>query len=213
MLKIVLGNKNYSSWSLRPWLVLEHFGIPHEEVVVALDQPDTAANIRRYSASGRVPCLMTEGLAIWDSLAICEYLAETNPDKPLWPKDPKARAIARSVSAEMHSGFTSLRNQLSMKFRDSIPRTPSKETQADIDRIVEIWTDARARFGKGGRFLFGDFTIADAFYGPVVSRFKTYGVPLSGAAKDYYDAMWALPAMQKWLADAKAETLRAPLHE
>src|SRR3954447_26307256 len=177
MLKIVLGNKKYSSWSLRPWLALKLAGAPFEEQVVALDMPDTAANIRKYSPSGRVPALIDGSLTIWDSLAICEYLNEKFPQAQLWPADAAQRARARSISAEMHSGFTNLRNDCSMKIVKQYPYKPLRpDTQKDVDRIVAIWEECLRR--NGGRFLFGNEPcIADAFYAPVVSRFRTYSVP------------------------------------
>jgi len=213
MLKIVVGNKKYSSWSLRPWLVLKHAGVPFEEQVVALDMPDTAQNIRKFSPSGRVPALIDGDVTVWDSLAIAEYLNEKFPEKRLWPKDPAQRARARSVSAEMHSGFANLRNDCSMKIVQQYPAKPLRpETQAEVNRIVEIWEDCLKR--SGGPFLFGkEPCIADAFYAPVVSRFRTYSIAVSGAAKAYCDTIWAWPALQSWVADAQKETLRAKLHE
>jgi glutathione S-transferase len=205
--KIVIGNKNYSSWSLRPWLVLEHSGLPFEEQVIPLDQPDTAAEIARFSPAGRVPVLVDGDVTVWDSLAICEYLAEQHPEKALWPRDRAARAMARAVSAEMHSGFTGLRSHWPLKLKESFPaRPPPQEAQGDIDRILAIWNDCRRRFGRAGPFLFGAFSIADAMYAPVVSRFRTYGLKPGGDAGAWADMMWALPAMQKWAAGARAET-------
>lgn len=214
MLKLIIGNKKYSSWSLRPWLALTHAGIQFEEQVIALDQPDTDANIRKYSPSGKVPCLIDGAVTVWDSLAIVEYVNEKHPEKQLWPKDASARAVARSVSAEMHSGFSALRNEHPMKIIESLP-TPqrSPETVKDVQRIQQLWRECRQKFGAGGPFLFGAFSIADAFYAPVVSRFRTYGVPMEGAVKEYADAIWALPAMQKWVGGAQAETLRVPRNE
>ena len=213
MLKIVVGNKKYSSWSLRPWLVLKHSGVPFEEAVVALDMPDTAQNIRKFSPSGRVPALIDGDLTVWDSLAIAEYLNEKFPEKRLWPKDPAQRARARSVSAEMHSGFVNLRTDCSMKIVQQYPAKPLRpETQAEVNRIVEIWKDCLKR--SGGPFLFGkEPCIADAFYAPVVSRFRTYSIPVAGAAKAYCETIWSWPALQAWVADAQKETLRAKLHE
>jgi len=213
MLKIVVGNKKYSSWSLRPWLVLKHAGLPFEEIVVPLDMPDTAENIRKYSPSGRVPALIDGDLTVWDSLAISEYLNEKFPDKALWPKDPAQRARARSVAAEMHSGFANLRTDCSMKIVQQVPHKELRpETQAEVGRIVSIWEDCLKR--SGGPFLFGKQPcIADAFYAPVVSRFRTYSIPVSGAAKAYCDTVWAWPALQAWVADAQRETLRAKFHE
>jgi len=213
MLKIVVGNKKYSSWSLRPWLVLKHAGEPFEEIVVPLDMPDTAANIRKYSPSGRVPALIDGDITVWDSLAIAEYLHEKFPAKRLWPKDVAQRARARSLAAEMHSGFTNLRNDCSMKIVQQYPYKPLRpETQAEVDRIVAIWEESLKR--SGGPFLFGkELCIADAFYAPVVSRVRTYSIPVSGAAKAYCETIWAWPALQAWVADAQRETLRARLHE
>ena len=213
-LKIFLGNKNYSSWSLRPWLVLKHLGARFEEQVVPLDQPATAEQIRKFSPSGRVPVLIDGDTVVWDSLAICEYLNERFPERNLWPKDAKVRAMARSVSAEMHSGFTALREQLPMKFRETFPPKPLQpNVKADISRILQLWNDCRARFGTGGPFLFGSFTIADAMYTPVVSRFKTYAVPLEGSAAAYAEAIWSMPSVAEWLAAARAETYRMPRYE
>jgi glutathione S-transferase len=206
-MKLVIGNRNYSSWSLRPWLVMEAFGLPREEEVVPLDQPDTAARIGALSAAGRVPVLLDGAITVWDSLAICEYLAEKYPEKGLWPRDPAARAVARSACAEMHSGFQALREACPMKFKEVFAPGPlAPEVQANVARITALWEDCRRRFGQGGPFLFGAFSVADAYYGPVVSRFRTYAIPLAGAAAAYAEAMWKHPAMQKWLAAAQAET-------
>jgi glutathione S-transferase len=206
-LTLVIGNKNYSSWSLRPWLVLRHLGIPFDEIRVPLYRPDTAAALSPLSPSMLVPVLHDGDLRVWDSLAICEYLYERFPEHRLWPLDPAARAVARSVSAEMHSGFTGLRQAMCMNIRGHYPeqgRTPQSEK--DIARILAIWNDCRSRFGAVGEYLFGPFTIADAMYAPVVLRFRTYAVGLDGAARDYADTILALPALQAWIADAKAET-------
>ena len=208
-LTLAIGNKNYSSWSLRPWLLLRQAKIPFDEVLIPLYGPDSAAALAKWSPSGKVPALHDGDIRVWDSLAICEYLHERFPDRQLWPADAAARAVARSVSAEMHSGFGALREHMSMNIRARRPgkgRTP--ECLADIERIVSIWTDCRARFGEGGEFLFGRFSIADAMYAPVVLRFQTYGVALTGAAGDYAEAVLALPALQAWVADAVAETER-----
>ena len=214
MLTLVIGNKNYSSWSMRPWLALRQAGIPFEEVRIPLYCPGSEAELAKWSPSGLVPTLHDGGIRVWDSLAICEYLHERFPDKQLWPADAEARAVARSVSAEMHAGFSALRRDMSMNIRARRPgqgRTP--ECLADIERILAIWTDCRARFGNGGDFLFGRFSIADAMYAPVVLRFQTYGVVLEGAARDYAAAVRALPAMQAWVADAVAETERIEMFE
>lgn len=213
MLKIVLGNKKYSSWSLRPWLALKLTGAKFEEAVVPLDMPDTAENIRKYSPSGRVPALIDGEVTVWESLAICEYLAEKFPKAGLWPSEPAQRALARAVSSEMHAGFGNLRNDCSMKIVEQRPYQPLRpETQKDVDRIVELWGDCLKK--SGGPWLFGKKPcIADAFFAPVVSRFRTYSIPVSGAAKAYCDTVWAWPALQEWVTAARAETLRAKHHE
>ena len=208
-LTLVIGNKNYSSWSLRPWLVMRQAGIPFEEVRIPLYRTDTLDKLRAWSPSGLVPLLRDGELKVWDSLAICEYLNERFPEHRLWPADPAARAVARSVSAEMHAGFTGLRGAMCVNIRARYPdkgRTP--ECLKDIERILALWADCRARFGAGGDFLFGRFGIADAMYAPVVLRFQTYGVGLEGVARDYADAILALPALRAWVADALAETER-----
>ncbi|MFD2365296.1 glutathione S-transferase family protein [Pseudoduganella sp. GCM10020061] len=212
-LTLVIGNKNYSSWSMRPWVAMTAFGIPFTEVRILLDQPETQSRIAEYSAAGRVPVLVAGEMSIWDSLAICEYIAEQFPEKHLWPQDVAARAMARSVVAEMHSGFADLRNAMSMNIRASLPgrgRTPN--SQADIGRICEIWEECLARFGHH-RFLFGDFSIADAFYAPVVMRFRTYGVSLAPALQAYCERVQAHPAVARWVSEALAETERAAFHE
>ena len=205
-LTLVIGNKNYSSWSMRPWVALVAFGIPFQEVRLLLDRPDTASRIADYSGAGRVPVLLAGDMTIWDSLAICEYLAEQFPEKHMWPRDVAARAMARSVTAEMHSGFGGLRTAMSMNIRVSLPgrgRTP--EAQGDIGRISEIWEECLSRFGHH-EYLFGDFSIADAFFAPVVMRFRTYGVSLAPALQAYCDRMQAHPAVARWMAEAMAET-------
>ena len=213
-LTLVIGNKNYSSWSMRPWVAMVAFGIPFQEVRVLLDRDDTANRICSYSASGRVPVLLAgEEMTIWDSLAICEYLAEQFPELHLWPQDVAARAIARSVCAEMHAGFSDLRNSMSVNIRGSYPgkgRTPG--TQADIGRISEIWEECLSRFGHH-QFLFGEFSIADAYYAPVVMRFRTYGVTLAPALDAYCQRVLAHPAVARWVSEALAETETAPKHD
>jgi glutathione S-transferase len=212
-LTLVIGNKNISSWSMRPWVAAVAFNIPFTEVRLLLDQPDTATNIARYSHAGRVPVLLAGEMTIWDSLAICEYLAEQFPDKHMWPQDVAARAMARSIVAEMHSGFQALRNDMSMNIQASLPgrgRTPG--AQADIGRICEIWEECLARFGHR-EFLFGGFSIADAFYAPVVTRFKTYGVALAPALQAYCDRVLAHPAVARWVNEALRETDPTPLHD
>jgi glutathione S-transferase len=203
---LIIANRNYSSWSLRAWLALEATGQPFDEIVIPLGRPETTEEILRWSPTGRVPALHIGEIRLWDSLAICEHLAETFPEAGLWPADPRARATARSVVAEMHSGFTALRTHMTMNLRASYPGV-GRETEVDEDiaRITAIWEECRKDFGAGGDLLFGSFTIADAFYAPVVSRFITYGVSPGGIAGRYMDAVWALPAMQDWAAKARAE--------
>ena len=208
-LTIYLGNKNYSSWSLRAWLALKATGEAFDEVVIPLYQPGSRETILKYSPSGRVPALHHGDTTVWESLAICEYLAETFPAAGLWPDDGAARAMARSASAEMHSGFQALRSQHPMNVRSSFPgRGVTPEVQADINRIMSIWRAARTRYGEGnGDFLFGRFTIADAMYAPVVSRFRTYKFDLEREADAYCDTIMAMPAMQEWVAAAKNEPM------
>jgi glutathione S-transferase len=210
---LVIGNKNYSSWSMRAWVVMTAFDIRFKEVRVLLDQLDTAAEIARYTASGTVPVLLDGDIAIWDSLAICEYLAEQYPDRALWPAQADARAIARSICAEMHSGFTGLRSAMSMDIRGRYPgqgRTP--QAQGDIGRICEIWEECLAQFGHHD-FLFGDFSIADAYYAPVVMRFASYQVSLAPALQAYADRVREHPAVARWIGEALAEKEILPDHK
>lgn len=207
-MKLVIGNKNYSSWSLRPWLALKMAGIGFEEVRIPLDQPDTKAKILRYSPTGKVPCLIDGDLTVWDSLAICEYVNETHANGRMWPKDRATRAAARAVTAEMHSGFAALRTYLSMDIRARKPARGAEAqrlagVQADIERIVAVWTAALD--ASGGPMLFGEFCIADAFYAPVVTRFATYGVALPPLLAAYSERVFALPPMRDWVAAAQAE--------
>ncbi len=209
-LTIVLGNKAYSSWSLRGWLMLKLTGTAFEEVIVPLDRPETKAAIRAHSPSGRVATLKAEGLAVWDTLAIAEYLNERFPAAGLWPEDGAARARARSVAAEMHAGFPGLRARLPMDLKRQAPEpgggiVAEGAVAAEIARVIGIWSDCRARFGGTGDFLFGRYSAADAFYAPVATRFVTYGVALEGAAADYRDALMAWQDLSDWIAAAKAE--------
>jgi glutathione S-transferase len=197
-MRLLIGNKNYSSWSLRPWIAMRHFGIAFEEEIVFLDKPDTQERIRRFNPAGRVPCLVDGGLTVWDSLAILEYLAEKEPK--LWPADAAQRARARSVAAEMHSGFPALRNSMSMNVRKRYPgKGRSPEVDAEIQRICQIFDSSLKPF------LFGSFCAADAMFAPVVLRFRTYEPPLSAASRAYMDAMLALPAMRDWISAAERE--------
>jgi glutathione S-transferase len=206
VLTLVIGNKNYSSWSLRPWLLLAQAGLEFEEVRVPLGSADFAERVRAYSPAGKVPALRHGALSVWDSLAICEYVAEAFPEIGAWPRDPEERALARCVSAEMHSGFGALRGQMPMNVRASgrrVPSTPALE--ADIARVCAIWRECRALGKPRGPFLFGDFSIADAMYAPVVFRFATYGVSLGPVEAAYAESMRRLPAMVKWAESAAAE--------
>ncbi len=208
-LTIVIGNKNYSSWSLRGWLMVKQTGAPFDEVRVVLDTPTTRADLLRHSPSGRVPVLHDGDVTVWDTLAICEYLAERFPAAGLWPDDRAARARARTVAAEMHAGFAALRDAMPMNCRAHLPgkgRGPG--VQDDIDRIAELWRDCRERHGAGGDMLFGDFCAADAMFAPVASRFMTYQVDLDPVSRAYVDAIGSLPAMTEWVAAARAETER-----
>jgi glutathione S-transferase len=206
-LKLVIANKAYSSWSLRPWLLMKQVGIEFEEIRIPLHQADTRAAMLKYSPAGRVPVLLDGKLTIWDSLAIAEYLAERFPQKNLWPMETAVRAMARAISAEMHSGFSALRTSMQMNVRKKIPgRVQSAEVAADIARIDAMWRECRGAHGTGGPFLFGQFCIADAMYAPVATRFRTYSVALSEPAQAYADHILGLPAMQAWVRDAQAET-------
>jgi glutathione S-transferase len=206
---LVIGNKNYSSWSLRPWLALRMAGVEFEEVRIPLYREDSKAAILRYSPSGKVPIWIEDGVAVWESLAICERAAELAPGAGLWPADPAARAHARAISAEMHAGFSALRNAMPMNLRAAGARIAvGPEVRADVERIVAIWEDCRARFGAGRPFLFGAFGNADAMYAPVVTRFHSYGVSLPPVAQAYVEAVRALPAMQEWAAAGIAEAER-----
>lgn len=213
-LTLIIGNKNYSSWSMRPWVAMTAFGIPFQEVRVLLDCDDTAARIASYSACGRVPVLLAGEMTIWDSLAICEYLAEQFQELGLWPQDVAARAMARSICAEMHAGFADLRNAMSMNIKAHCPgKGRTNGAQADIGRISEIWEECLSRFGGQDKFLFGEFSIADAYYAPVVMRFRTYGVTLAPALNAYCERVAAHPAVARWIAEALAETETAAKHE
>lgn len=208
--ELVIGDKNYSSWSLRPWLLMKAFGIPFAERLVRLRWPETKAEILRHSPSGKVPALKAEGLVIWDSLAIMEFLAERHPNEAIWPADSQARAVARCVAAEMHSGFAPLRNECPMDFRSTLAFPDVEAVREDVARIVAIWTDCRRRYGAGGDFLFGAFSAADAMYAPVVSRFTTYRPDLAalgdeGAAARYVERVMAMPEMREWGEAAAGE--------
>jgi len=206
-MKLVIGNKNYSSWSMRPWILLRQAGIPFEEVQLKFDQDTRVVGIGKYSKAGKVPVLIVDGEPVWDSLAICETAAELHPDKHLWPQAPEARRVARSMCAEMHAGFQALRGKMPMNIRSRHPgKGMTPESRRDIDRVVALWTGCRERFGGAGSFLFGGFSIPDAFYAPVVMRFETYAVKLPPVAQAYAEAVRALAAVREWCDAARRET-------
>jgi glutathione S-transferase len=215
-LTLLIGNKNYSSWSLRPWIAMKVAGIAFAEEVISLGAADFHERVGKISGTRKVPALADGGTPdgataeggthVWESLAILEYLAEKFPAAHLWPAEPKARAHARSIAAEMHAGFTPLRRHYPMNVRRPVkPRAPTPEVVANIGRIDAMWTDCRNRFGQGGPFLFGAFGAADAMYAPVVSRFHTYAVDVAPAARAYMAAVLGLPAWAEWCAAAAQE--------
>ncbi|RAI39044.1 glutathione S-transferase family protein [Rhodoplanes roseus] len=213
-LHLVIGNKNYSSWSLRPWIAMRVAGIPFEETVVPLGDPGFKATVGPHSGTGKVPVLIDGDVRVWESLAIIEYLADKCPEAGLWPADRVARAHARTIATEMHAGFAALRTALPMNFSRQ-PARPvlSDEVKRDVSRIEAIWRDCRKRFGTGGPFLFGTFGAADAMYAPVVSRFQTYDVPVGAEAAAYMEAVAALPAWVSWRDAALRETWVYPNDE
>jgi glutathione S-transferase len=215
MLQLVIGNKNYSSWSMRPWVLLKHFDVEFEEVRLRFDtleySPDSAFHraLARYTPVSKVPVLLIDGFAVWDTLAIAEAVAERAPTQPLWPRDAQQRARARSLCAEMHAGFSALRSHCPMNIEASLPQVGARvlaehdAVRRDLARIDAMWSDALA--GSGGPFLFGPFGIVDAYYAPVVARLRTYGLPLSAVSHAYADRVWAAPGVSHWVADALAE--------
>jgi|SRR5579883_2082440 len=210
---LVIGNKNYSSWSLRPWLLLRRFGVDFDETKLPLDTPEFYARIIEYSPAGRVPVLIDGDVHVWDSLAICEYANEYFLEGRGWPAARAARGWARAVSAEMHSGFAALRTNMPMNVRKHVP-TPAlgADTARDIARIRALWNEARAHHAAQGPFLFGAFSIADAMYAPVALRFVSYSVEIGAVERAYVDTLLALPEMREWLSEAQTEAL-APDHE
>jgi glutathione S-transferase len=213
-LKLIIGNKNYSSWSFRPWIALKAAGIPFDEEVISLYVEGGRDKILKHSPAGKVPILIDGDLRVWESLAILEYLADKFPAAGLWPSDPAARAHARSVATEMHNGFPAVREECGMNFwRPPGKRALSPDAQANIARIQEIWSGARAKYGAGGAFLFGTFTAADAMYAPIVQRFATYEIDVSAPVKAYMQAMIALPGWQEWRRAALRETWVIPKFE
>ncbi|MDE2579393.1 MAG: glutathione S-transferase family protein [Hyphomicrobiales bacterium] len=211
---LVIANKRYSSWSLRPWMLLTQFDLPFREIVVRMGEPDTRARMLEYSPTGKVPALVDGPAVVWDSLAICEYVADSNPQLAIWPHAAQARAMARSIAAEMHSSFQALRQQCPMVW-DRPRQAPlfTPETLVDIARIENIWRIARERFADGGPFLFGAFSAADAMYAPVVSRFDRYAAPVADDTKAYMQAMKQSRAWKKWDEGARAEPWRIEKYE
>jgi glutathione S-transferase len=215
-MQLVIGNKNYSSWSLRPWIAMKALGIPFEEVLIPfgtpLGNPEFKQRLSAYTPAGMVPVLIDGELHVWETLAILEYLAEKFPDKRLWPADAKARAEARALSSEMHAGFSALRNECPMNMRRPVrARTLTPAAQGNVARIETMWTDCHARYG--GPFLFGNFCAADAMYAPVVARFHIYGVKVARETRAYMEAMMALPAWAEWKAAAVKEQWIVPEDE
>jgi glutathione S-transferase len=207
-MKLVIGDKNFSSWSMRPWVLLKHFGIAFDEVLIPLYGPESKAQLLKLSPSGKVPCLITDsGDAVWESLAIMETIAEAHPEHAMWPRETIARARARSVSAEMHAGFADLRQNMPMEIATHAPgRGATPGTLANIARIEALWGDCLAK--SGGPFLFGEFGIADAMFAPVVMRFNAYAPALSDASRAYGERITALPAVAEWIAGAREEVNR-----
>jgi glutathione S-transferase len=213
-LHLVIGNKNYSSWSFRPWLAMKVTGIPFDETVISLEATDFKARVTALSGAGKVPVLIDGDVRVWESLAILEYLAEKFPEAGLWPKDVAARGHARAVASEMHAGFLPLRRHLPMNVWRPVKSRPLDDgSKADVARIDAIWSDCRARFGAGGPFLFGAFGVADAMYAPVIWRFHTYAVEVSAVARAYMNAMMMQPAWREWREAARREPWVLPHDE
>jgi glutathione S-transferase len=206
-LTLVIGNKNYSSWSLRPWLALAHSKIPFEEILIPIATPQTASAIRRYSPAGKVPILIDGDATVWESYAILEHINDRFPEARLWPRDPQARAYARSVACEMHGGFAALRNHCPMNLKRKKRRELTPEAQKDVDRITEIWREARTRFGHGGPFLFGNFSAADCMYAPVATRIASYEINVDRVSAAYVRTIYTLPAFLEWEKAALQETM------
>ena len=208
-LKLIVANKAYSSWSQRAWILLAHFKIPFEEVVIPLDLPQTHAQILEHSPNGKVPALIDGPITVWESLSVVEYVAETHPEKAIWPRGKAARAHARSLAAEMHAGFQALRQACPANYRRPVRKIAlNAAVEADVARIEAAWAHARTTFGKAGPFLFGRFSAADAMFAPVVNRFHIYDIPVSRLTREYMSAVMALPAWKAWIADAEAEEWR-----
>lgn len=209
-MKLIIGNKTVSSWSMRPWILLKHHEIPFEEVLIKLDLPGTHAEIKKFSPTGKVPVLEDNGMMIWESVAIMEYLHEKYPEKKMYPDDIRQRAFARSLVMEMHAGFSKLREHLSFNAKKRVEGHDLSLAAEDIQRIKSMWSTQLKKFA--GPFLFGDFTLVDAMYAPVVGRFVTYNVPVEGLVADYVQTMMGLPAMKAWYQGALAEDFEAAFH-
>jgi glutathione S-transferase len=206
-MKLVIGNKNYSSWSLRPWIAMKQIGLTFGESLIPMAMPGTRAEMLKYAPTGLVPVLIDGEALVFETIAILEYLNDKFPEARLWPKDLAARAHARSIAAEMHGGFAALRRDCPMNIRRPVRKhIVSPEAAKQAERIDALWSDARARFGQGGPFLFGHFTNADAMYAPVINRIHTYDLPRSQTAQAYMDAMMELPAWKEWEAASRAES-------
>ena len=205
-LRLVIANKAYSSWSQRPWVLMRHFEIPFEETVIAMDRPETRAQMLAFAPTGKCPALVDGGIVVWESLAIVEYLAESFPELRIWPREKPARALARALASEMHASFTALRGHCPTQYRRPVRKIAlTPQVEADVARIEAAWADARARHGAGGPFLFGAFCAADAMLAPVVNRLHTYDIPVKPETRAYLDAMMAVPAWKAWEAGAKEE--------
>ncbi|MBB4264443.1 glutathione S-transferase family protein [Roseospira visakhapatnamensis] len=204
---LVIGNKTYSSWSLRPWLAMRQAGLDFDEHLIPLDMPDSRARLHALCPAGKVPVLRNGDVTVWESLAILEYIADRHPEARLWPEDPVARGVARALCAEMHAGFSALRQAMPMNVRKALPGKGqgAPGVLRDVARICALWIDCRQRYGADGPFLFGAFTNADAMFAPVASRFRTYAVPVNEICQAYIEAIHALPAMVDWVRDATAE--------
>lgn len=207
-MQLIIGNKNYSSWSLRSWWLLKSLGVPFNEIIVPLGQPETRTQLLQYTPSAKVPALLNDEITLWDSLAITEYMHESYLG--VWPVDHVMRAYARAVCAEMHSGFTALRSEMPMNIKIRVSPTPSLACAADIERICNIWRDCRATYGHLGPWLFGKWSAADAFFAPVVMRFNSYNVVLDDVCAAYLHTVWFDPYIRAWVDDATVETWTYP---
>jgi glutathione S-transferase len=217
-MKLIIANKVHSSWSMRPWLLLTHFGIPFEEVLIpfgpTFDDPDWKRQVKAHNPAGKVPALVDGATQVWESLSIMEYVADLRPDLAIWPKDRAARALARSISSEMHAGFSAMRNACPVNLgKRHAPKDRGPKVAADVARITQIWNDCRAHHGAGGPFLFGQFTAADAMYAPVCTRLRSYSISADPVSEAYCDAIYALPAFKAWRDAALKEPWIVPEDE